>query len=63
MMTQIAADRQYRYRFFHPQLNLTLRSQGELREIRQACEEQATTPREVLLAWARAATRDRANTP
>ena len=63
MMTQIAADRQYRYRFFHPQLNITLRSQGELAVIREACDQQTTTPREVLLAWARAATRDGAKTP
>ena len=60
-MSPSAADRQYRYRFFHPQLNLTLRSQGELREIHQACAQRATPPREVLLAWARAVTREQGN--
>lgn len=51
-MSQPGADPQYRYRFFHPQLNVTLRSQHELQVIRQACAAQATTPRAVLLSWA-----------
>lgn len=60
-MSPSAADRQYRYRFFHPQLNITLRSQWELAVIRAVCDQQATTPREVLLAWARAVTREQGN--
>lgn len=53
-MSQSPADRQYRYRFFHPQLNVTLRSSHELQIIRQACALQGITPRAVLLNWARA---------
>lgn len=60
-MSQSPADRQYRYRFFHPQLNLTLRSHGELREIREACAQRSTTPREVLIAWARSVSKEQGN--
>ncbi|WP_207711871.1 hypothetical protein, partial [Sulfobacillus harzensis] len=41
------------YRFFHPQLNIPLRSQGELAVIREACDSKTTPAREMSLAWAR----------
>ncbi len=46
-------DRQAGYRFWHPQLNVTFHWQLEYHLVREACRRAQTTPRDVLLRWAR----------
>ena len=57
-MRPSVADRQYGYRFVHPPLHRTRRPQWGLAVTRAACAQPATTSREVVLAWARAVTRE-----
>ena len=47
-MRPSVADRQYGYRFVHPPLHRTRRLQWGLVVTRAACDQPATTPREVL---------------
>lgn len=51
-MDYSGADRQYRYRTRHPQINVTFRNVEEYRAIKQAFIRTGSTPRDVLLNWA-----------
>jgi hypothetical protein len=51
-MDYTSAERQFRYRTRHPQINVTFRNYEEYRSIRQALIRTGSTPREVLLKWA-----------
>ena len=50
-MDYTGAERQYRYRMRHPQINVTFRDVEEYRSIKQAAIRTSSTPREILLNW------------
>ena len=52
-MATPGADRQSRYRVWHPQINVTFRYSEEYNVVRLACLYTGRTPRDVLVSWAR----------